>query len=53
MKKVSEEMVRLSSSGDWPQVRLKYLKLKTVYMRCQEDLRKLCPQAFSQVSATH
>jgi len=53
MNKVSQEMVRLSSSGDWPQVRLKYLKLKTVYMRCQEDLRKLCPQAFSQVSATH
>ncbi|MBS1990779.1 MAG: response regulator [Cyanobacteria bacterium SZAS LIN-3] len=53
MNKVSQEMVRLSSSGDWPQVRLKYLKLKTVYMRCQDDLRKLCPQAFSQVSATH
>src|ERR1700679_1763760 len=28
MNKVSQEMVRLSSSGDWPQVRLKYLKLK-------------------------
>jgi CheY-like chemotaxis protein len=53
MNKVSQEMVKLSSSGDWPQVRLKYLKLKTVYMRCQEDLRKLCPQAFSQVSAAH
>ena len=53
MNKVSQEMVRLSSSGDWPQVRLKYLRLKTVYMRCQDDLRKLCPQAFSQTSAAH
>jgi CheY-like chemotaxis protein/HPt (histidine-containing phosphotransfer) domain-containing protein len=51
MNKVSQEMVKLSSSGDWPQVRLKYLRLKTVYMRCQDDLRKLCPQAFSQTAA--
>jgi hypothetical protein len=27
---------------------LKYLKLKTVYLRSQEQLRKLCPDVFAE-----
>lgn len=46
--KVSNDILSFSEAGDWPQVRLKYLKLKTVYMRSQDQLRKLCPDVFAE-----
>jgi HPt (histidine-containing phosphotransfer) domain-containing protein len=46
--KVSNDILSFSEAEDWPQVRLKYLKLKTVYMRSQDQLRKLCPDVFAE-----
>lgn len=46
--KVSNDILAFSEAEDWPQVRLKYLKLKTVYLRSQEQLRKLCPDVFAE-----
>lgn len=46
--KVANDILTYCESEDWPQVRLKYLKLKTVYLRSQEQLRKLCPEVFSE-----
>lgn len=46
--KVSNDILSFSEAQDWPQVRLKYLKLKTVYMRSQDQLRKLCPDVFAE-----
>jgi len=48
MTRVASDIITYASSNDWPQVRLKYLKLKTVYLRCQSDLRKACPEAFDE-----
>jgi CheY-like chemotaxis protein/PAS domain-containing protein/HPt (histidine-containing phosphotransfer) domain-containing protein len=45
---VSNDILSFSEAEDWPQVRLKYLKLKTVYMRSQDQLRKLCPDVFAE-----
>ncbi len=46
--KVTNDILTFSEVEDWPQVRLKYLKLKTVYLRSQEQLRKLCPDVFTE-----
>jgi CheY-like chemotaxis protein len=46
--KVANDILTYCESEDWPQVRLKYLKLKTVYLRSQEQLRKLCPEVFTE-----
>ncbi len=46
--KVSNDILAFSEAEDWPQVRLKYLKLKTVYLRSQDQLRKLCPDVFTE-----
>ncbi len=46
--KVTNDILTFSEAEDWPQVRLKYLKLKTVYLRSQEQLRKLCPDVFTE-----
>lgn len=46
--KVSNDILAFSEAEDWPQVRLKYLKLKTVYLRSQDQLRKLCPDVFAE-----
>ncbi|MDQ5966375.1 MAG: Response regulator [Cyanobacteriota bacterium erpe_2018_sw_39hr_WHONDRS-SW48-000098_B_bin.30] len=48
MTRVASDIITYASSSDWPQVRLKYLKLKTVYLRSQADLRKACPEAFDE-----
>jgi len=46
--RVTNDILAYTESEDWPQVRLKYLKLKTVYLRSQEQLRKLCPDVFTE-----
>ena len=46
--KVSNDILTFSEAEDWPQVRLKYLKLKTAYLRSQEQLRRLCPDVFAE-----
>ena len=48
MTRVASDIINYAQSADWPQVRLKYLKLKTVYLRSQNDLRKACPEVFEE-----
>ncbi len=48
MTRVASDIINYAQSSDWPQVRLKYLKLKTVYLRSQSDLRKACPEVFEE-----
>jgi CheY-like chemotaxis protein len=48
---VLDEIIRLARKGDWPQVRLKYLKLKTLYMRSQAELKKQHPSAFNEMAS--
>ena len=50
LDKVLDEIITLSDRGDWPQVRLKYLKLKTLYMKAQSDLKKSHPRAFGEMA---
>ncbi|MBX9938553.1 MAG: response regulator [Candidatus Obscuribacterales bacterium] len=48
MTRVAADIINYAQAADWPQVRLKYLKLKTVYLRSQADLRKACPEVFEE-----
>jgi CheY-like chemotaxis protein len=46
LTKVIGEVLTYAEAQDWPQVRLKYLKLKTAYLRTLDQLKKMCPSLF-------
>lgn len=46
LTKVIQEVLTFAEAQDWPQVRLKYLKLKTAYLRSLDQLKKMCPSLF-------
>lgn len=43
MTRLTTEIIELSEKGDWTQVRLKYMRLKAVFVQTQEEIKRFAP----------
>ncbi|MGD9683300.1 MAG: response regulator [Candidatus Obscuribacterales bacterium] len=43
MTRLTTDIITFAEEGDWTQVRVKYMRLKAVFVQTREKLKKICP----------
>ncbi|MCB9470166.1 MAG: response regulator [Candidatus Obscuribacterales bacterium] len=43
MTRLTTDIIELAEKEDWTQVRVKYMRLKAIFVQTQEELKKVCP----------
>ena len=43
MTRLTSDIIELAEKEDWTQVRVKYMRLKAIFVQTQEELKKVCP----------
>ena len=43
MTRLTSDIIEIAEKEDWTQVRVKYMRLKAVFVQTQEELKKVCP----------
>lgn len=43
MTRLTTDIIQYSEAKDWTQVRVKYMRLKAVFVQTREELKKVCP----------